>query len=295
MPAANFALWLDPDKLQLRVAAAETMTRPELNQLAPTRTDNTINRVYEIDYAGNAQLKPIRSYQLDSSLEWYYKANSALSLAIFGKSVKDFITTGYQYNVNVGALGYFSSDPSVPPSKIGVPVLYTVTQPINGDRGTVIGVEISEVHFWDNGFGVRGEYTHNWSKSWVQGQFVGQLEGVSPSTASLGLIYEKGPISSMISWDYSGSFVAQTFTEVPGVPAITNSFNWVTASFSYQITHDLKLYVSGKNLTNAIAKSFLAGRPDLIWSSGTTGTHSSVGEGYSAYGRTFTAGVSLRF
>jgi iron complex outermembrane receptor protein len=295
MPAANFALWLDPGKLQLRLAAAETMTRPELNQLAPTRTDNTINRVYEIDYAGNAQLKPIRSYQLDSSLEWYYKANSALSLAVFGKSLKDFITTGYQYNVNVGALGYFSSNPNTPPSTVGVPVLYTVTEPINGDRGTIMGVELSEVHLWDNGFGVRGEYTHNWSKAWVMGQFVGQLEGVSPSTASLGLIYEKGPISSSISWDYSGSFVVQTFTEVPNVPAISNSFNWVTASFSYAITRDLKLYVSGKNLSNAIARSFLAGRPDLIWSSGTTGTSSSVGQGYSAYGRTFTAGVSLKF
>lgn len=293
MPAANFALWLDPDKLQLRLAAAETMTRPELNQLAPTRTDNTINRVYEIDYSGNAQLKPIRSYQLDSSLEWYYKANSALSLAVFGKSIKDFITTGYEYNVNVGATGYFSTTGILPPT--GVPVLYTVTTPINGDRGTIMGVELSEVHLWDNGFGVRGEYTHNWSKAWVMGQFVGQLEGVSPSTASLGLIYEKGPISSSISWDYSGSFVVQTFTEVPNVPAISNSFNWVTASFSYQITRDLKLYVSGKNLSNAIAKSFLAGRPDLIWSSGSTGTSSSVGQGYSAYGRTFTAGLSLKF
>jgi iron complex outermembrane receptor protein len=296
MPAANFAMWLDP-KLQLRLAAAETITRPELNQLAPTRTDNTLNQVYELTYSGNSSLKPIRSYQADISLEWYYQPKSALTLAIFGKKLKDFITTGTVYNVNIGALGYFAVDPppvGVPP-KVGVPVLYTVFEPINGDHGTDSGIEISEQHFWDNGFGVRGEYTHNWSKSWVQGQFVGQLEGVSPSTASLGLIYEKGPISSSISWDYSSSFVAETFTEVPNVTAISDSFNWVTASFSYQITRDLKLYVSGKNLTNSIARSFLAGRSDLIWSSGAAGTSSSVGQGYSAYGRTVTAGVSLRF
>ena len=294
MPAANFAIWLDP-KLQLRLAAAETMSRPELNQLAPTRTDNSLNRVYEITYSGNATLKPIRSYQADLSLEWYYQPKSALTLAIFGKKVKDFITTGTEFNVNVGALGYFSSDPNTPPPKVGVPVLYTVFLPINGDRGTIIGIEIAEQHFWDNGFGVRAEFTHNQSKAYVQGQFVGQLEGVSPSTASLGLIYEKGPISSSISWDYSGSFVAQTSTEIPGVSAISNSFNWVTASLSYQLTQDLKIYVSGKNLSNAVAKSFLGGRPDAVWSSGTTGISSSVGEGYSAYGRSFTAGVSLRF
>jgi iron complex outermembrane recepter protein len=295
MPAANFAMWLQPEKLQLRVAAAETMTRPELNQLAPTRTDNTLNQVYELTYSGNASLKPIRSYQADVSLEWYYQPNSALTLAIFGKKLKDFITTGTVYNVNIGALGYFTVDPNGVPPKVGVPVLYTVFEPINGDRGTDSGIEIAEQHFWGNGFGVRGEYTHNWSKAYVQGQFVGQLEGVSPSTASLGLIYEKGPISSNISWDYSGKFVAATFTEVPNVTAISNSFNWVTASLSYQITRDLKLYVSGKNLTNSIARTFLAGRSDLIWSSGSTGTSSSVGQGYSAYGRTVTVGVSLRF
>jgi TonB-dependent receptor len=288
LPSFNLSYWIEP-KLQLRVGAAETMTRPELNQLAPTRTDNTINRVYEISYSGNADLKPIKAYQGDVSVEWYYQPKAALTVAVFGKKLRDFITTGSVNNVDVGALGYFNG------STTGVPVLYTVFEPINGDHGYVTGVELAWQHILDNGLGIRAQYTRNQSKAWVQGQYVGQLEGVAPSAASLGGIYEAHGIAASVSWDYTGRFVAQTFTEVPGWQAITNSFSWVTASLSYEITKEFKVYAEGKNLANAVTKSFLQGRQDAIWSSGSTGTSSSVGEGYSAYGRTFTVGAAYRF
>ena len=288
MPSANFLYKIRPT-LQARLGIAETMTRPELNQLAPTRTDNTLNRVYEIDYSGNAQLKPIRSYQADLSLEWYYQPNCALTVAFFDKNIRDFITQAARMNVDLGVQGYFNG------STTPVPVLYTVYQPINGDKGLVTGVEIGFQHILPSGFGVHAQFTHTNSKAYVSGQYVGQLEGVSPSTASLGLIYEAGRISSSVTWDYAGSFVAQTFTEVPGWSATTDSFSWVTAQASIEVVKNLRIYFEGKNLANAIAKSYLNGRKDAIWSSGNTGTSSAVGEGYTAFGRTFTLGVSYRF
>jgi outer membrane receptor protein involved in Fe transport len=69
----------------------------------------------------------------------------------------------------------------------------------------------------------------------------------------------------------------------------------VTAQASYELLPGLKLYLEGKNLTNAIARTYLANRADAVWSGGLTGTSSSVGQGYTAYGRTYTAGVSYRF
>lgn len=288
MPSMNVMYKIRPN-LQARLGLAETMTRPELYQLAPTRTDNTLNRVYEVDYSGNAQLKPIRSYQADLSLEWYYQANCALTLALFDKQIKDFITTAMQANVDLGVKGYFNG------STTPVPVLYTVYAPINGDKGSVEGVEIGFQHLFQNGFGVHAQFTHTTSKAYVAGQYVGQLEGVSPSTASLGLLYEKGRISSSVTWDYAGKFVAQTFTEVPGWTATTDAFSWVTAQASFEVVKNLRIYVEGRNLANAIAKTYLNGRQDAIWSSGTTGTSSAVGEGYTAYGRTFTLGASYRF
>ena len=43
----------------VRAAAAQVISRPSLNQLAPTRTDGTLDRTYEVFYDGNADLEPV--------------------------------------------------------------------------------------------------------------------------------------------------------------------------------------------------------------------------------------------
>ena len=296
LPSLNFLYRVQPD-LQLRFGAAEDMSRPELDQLAPTRTDNTLNRVYQITYAGNANLKPIKAWSADVSVEWYYQPKSALTLAVFGKDIRDFITTGTQNNVDLGVQGFFNG------STTPVPVLYTVFMPINGDKGYVSGFEFGFQHILPSGFGVHGQYTHTWSEAYVAGQFVGQLEGVSPNSASLGVLYETGPISANVNWDYDGPSVAQTFTEIEGLSAYQSSFSWVTAQLSYELVKGFKIYLEGKNLANAIARTYLANRQDAVWSGGSTAgptssvgdTTSAVGYGYTAYGRMYTLGLSYRF
>lgn len=288
LPSLNLAYRI-ASNLQLRIGASETIARPELDQLAPTRTDNSLNRVYEVDYAGDANLKPIRAYGLDLSLEWYYAPHSALTLAVFGKDIRDFVTTQVITGVDLGVVGYFNG------STTPVPVLYTVAQPINGDKGYVEGLEFGFQHLLPNGFGIHGQYTRTWSRAYISGQYIGQLEGVSPNSGSLGILYESGKLSANINWDYDGASIAHTFTEVDGLSADQRSFSWVTAQASYELLPGLKLYVEGKNLTNAIARTYLANRADAVWSGGYTGTSSSVGEGYTAYGRMYTAGVSYRF
>jgi iron complex outermembrane receptor protein len=288
LPSLNFTYHFRPD-LQLRFGASETMTRPELDQLAPTRTDNSLNRVYQITYSGNASLKPIKAYSADLSAEWYYQPKSALTLAVFGKDIRDFITTQSLNNVDLGVQGFFNG------STTPVNVPYTIFQPINGDKGYVSGIELGLQHLLANGFGVHGQYTRTWSEAYVAGQHVGPLEGVSSNSASFGVLYEKGPFSANVNWDYDGPSVAQTFTEVQGVSAYQASFSWVTAQISYEFLPGAKIYFEGKNLANAIARTYLANRTDLIWASGVTGTSSAVGQGYTAYGRDFTLGLSYRF
>ncbi len=288
LPSLNFNYRFRPD-LQLRFGAAETMARPELNQLAPTRTDNSLNQDYRIDYSGNSQLKPIRAYSLDLSLEWYYQPKSALTLAAFGKDIKDFITPQVVTGVDLGVQGYFNG------STTPVPVLYTVQQPINGDKGYVEGLELGFTHILPSGFGIHGQYTHTWSKAYVGGQYVGELEGVSSNSGSLGLLYETKRLSANVNWDYQGPSVAQTFTEITGWKAYNDSFSWVTAQLSFELLPGFRLYAEGKNLSNAIQRGYLANRADAVWASGAVGTGSSVQGGYVAYGRSYTVGVSYRF
>jgi TonB-dependent receptor len=262
LPSANFSWWLDKT-LQLRLGAAKVMARPSLDKLAPTRSDTTIDRVYVITIAGNSKLKPTTAKQEDLSLEWYYKPKSALTMALFAKQISNFVTTQTATNVDIGVPGY----------------LYTIISPINGDRGTVAGLELGFQHLFDNGFGVRMQYTRNKSKAWVQGQYVGQLEGVAPSTSSLGLLYEKDKLSASLSFDHTSAYVVHSSTEA-GWPAIAAPLMWVTASASWELGDHLKLFVEGKNLSDALYRSNL-GRADAAY-------------GFSAWGRTVTAGLSMK-
>jgi len=276
------------DRLQLRLAGAEVVSRPNLNQLAPTATDNSINQDYVLTYAGNAALKPIKAWQADASLEYYYHPNDMVSVALFKKWLRNDITTVERNGIDIGAVGCFNGNAcqTLP---------YSVIEPVNGDTAQIYGIELSWQHMLSNGLGIRAQFTHTWSKTKVDGVNVGAEAGVSPTTFSINPFYEHGRVSLSVSWDHTSPFVYSTFTEIDGYSAYAKSYDWVTASASYNITPRLRVYVEGKNLTNAIVRTYLNKNPYAIWASGATGTSSSVGAGYSAYGRTFTGGVRFAF
>ena len=102
-----------PDQLQFRAAAGETMSRPNLNQLAPNSTNQAINGTPELDYTGTAGLKPIKAWSVDLSLEWYYQPHAALNAALFGKKVTNDIYTGTQTSVDLGTMQYIGGPPGL--------------------------------------------------------------------------------------------------------------------------------------------------------------------------------------
>lgn len=106
LPSVNFNYHFT-ERLQLRLAGAQVIARPNLNQLAPTATNNAINQQYILYYAGNTSLKPINAWQADASLEWYYHPNDLISAALLGKvtgrsakaSSYSWVTASACYNI----------------------------------------------------------------------------------------------------------------------------------------------------------------------------------------------------
>jgi len=297
LPSANFNYWVIPDRLQIRAAAAKTMSRPELSYLAPTSTNNAENGQPQLYYNGTAGLKPIKANQVDLSAEWYYYPHSALTLALFGKKIRDDIYTGTQTSVNLGTVQCVGGPPGKVPC---TPFLWTVYAPANGYMSDYYGVELAWQHIMENGFGVHAQYTRTWNTSYDQnGNSIPPINAVPPTTLSAGLFYDKGRFSADVNWDYAASFQSECSqcTEVPGWPAITSPFQWVTASAHYKIYKQLQIYVEGKNLTDSVARTYLNGNPLLPWAPGQSIGQSSsgVGYGYSAYGRTYTLGASYQF
>jgi len=267
LPSGNFTYSLT-DNLQLRLGAAKTMARPSVDKLAPSSTTASISwGDFTQIYGGNADLKPYTAHQADVSLEWYYAKSSALTFAVYQKNIKNQITNLWLTGQDIGAPGGR---------------LFNVQRPINGDSAKARGMEVGLQHLFDNGFGVRAQYTRNLSSSWVAG-VERPLEGIAPATASLGLLYEKGPWSMSTTADFTDSFVTATNVIGSGFNEVTNSVTWVTAQVAYEVNKSLRISLEGNNLTDAEQA------PKL------TNGIVSLPNGYYRYGRSVTLSASLRF
>jgi TonB-dependent receptor len=267
LPSANFTWLIQPD-LQLRIGAAKTMARPSVDNLAPTSTTASVSwGDFTQVFGGNAELKPYSARQADVSLEWYYSKSSAFNVAVFQKNIKNQITTSYVSGVDIGVPGH----------------LFNVQRPINGDKARVRGIEFGLQHLWDNGFGVRAQYTRNQSRSWVGGE-ERPLEGIAPATSSLGLLYEKGPWSFSVTGDHTDEFVAANNVLGVGFTVRAKATTWLTAQAAYTVNERLRITLEGRNLADTTQQDYIAGP---------NGIH--LPNSYYRWGRAFTLGASLNF
>jgi iron complex outermembrane recepter protein len=267
LPSINFT-WLLTSDLQLRLGAAKTMARPSVDKLAPSSTTASISwGDFTQIYGGNAELKPYSARQADASLEWYYAKDSALTFAVYQKNIKNQITNLWLAGQDIGAPGGR---------------LFNVQRPINGDKALARGFEIGLQHLWDNGFGVRAQYTRNKSRSWVGGE-ERALEGIAPATSSFGVLYEKGPWSLSATADHTDAFVTATNVLGANFNERAKAVTWLTAQAAYEVNKWLRISIEGNNLTDA-TQEYTLGNNDV-----------KLPQGYYRYGRSITVGASLKF
>ncbi|MDH5822676.1 TonB-dependent receptor [Luteimonas sp. RD2P54] len=278
LPSGNFT-WRFTDELQLRLGAAKTMARPPVNMLAPTNTTASVSwGEFTQIYGGNVDLKPYSARQADASLEWYFAENSIANVAVFYKRIENQITTSWEPGQDIGVGPIVDTDGN--PVTTG-PTLFNVQRPINGDYAKVRGIEAGLQHFWDNGFGVRAQYTRNWSKSWVDDQ-ERPLEGIAPSVYSLGLMYEQGPWSLGATADHTDGFVTAINVLGVGYNEQAEALTWLTAHVSYEFNDRFSASLEGSNLLDDEQTYSINGNPLLS-------------QGYYRYGRSVTLGLSYRF
>jgi TonB-dependent receptor len=94
----NFDFDIEPwENIVLRASYSETITRPNYNAIKGGLTPNGTQyfpNTRPAASAGNPNLVPIQSQNIDLSLEWYYADGSYLSVGYFDKDVENFIGTG---------------------------------------------------------------------------------------------------------------------------------------------------------------------------------------------------------
>lgn len=97
LPNIDFDIALS-DELKLRASYSETIARPSYDNLSASTTINS--QYLKQAKRGNPLLTPLKSQNLDLSVEWYYGDASYVSGALFSKKVSDFIgTSAFQETV----------------------------------------------------------------------------------------------------------------------------------------------------------------------------------------------------
>ena len=256
LPSLNLRYHVTP-KLQLRLAASANLARPSFSQLNPslTLTEPGPAQQNEIHVAsgGNPFLKPMTSRNLDASVEWYFSKTGFVSAAAFYKRVHGYIQT------------------AISPRSITFPsgstYLYQVTSYTNAANATVKGAEVSYQQFFDflpaplNGLGVQANFTYVDSQApspATSGPAIQvPLEQLSKYSYNLVGIYEKDKLSVRVAYNWRSKFVETTAGVGTGnLPIFDRPYGQIDASVNYAVTPNFSLGVDGRNLNNALKRSY---------------------------------------
>ena len=268
LPSFNLKVAM-PGGLQYRLGASKTITPPDIgltrnyyNLTLNTNADGISNGQPSGNVTvGNAYLKPTKSTNLDASVEWYFDAVGSLTFAAFYKELTDVAT---------------NTTARLPFTNNGATFDVLVTTPGNSDqKAKVKGFEIGYQQFYDflpkplDGFGINANYSYIDSKGVPQSTLSATdpdvaagrvttvntsllpLQGLSKHNANFAAIYEKGPISARLAYNWRSDFLLTVRDViVPFAPIMNEATGQLDGSLFYTVNPKMKIGVQGVNLLN---------------------------------------------
>ncbi len=234
LPSVNLSFEL-ADDLFVRLAAAKTITRARLDQMAANQNIN-FNPLSCVDTdgdqfpdtiigfnppqlvcfnlsGGNPFLKPYQSVSLDVSVEKYFSPGSAIIVAAFHKDLSDWIV---DFNElidltqpinNAGFEDILNTEPDLATG--------TFSGPVNFSDGTITGVEATvRVDFSDfsdalDGFGGFVSFTYADASVDDQSGDAIAIPGYSDKTWSGDIFYEKNGFRAKLAARYRSGFLSE--------------------------------------------------------------------------------------
>lgn len=256
LPSFNVAI--EPtSNMVLRFGVARVMSRPSLGALTPG--GNVSGTAYTVSY-GNPLLDPFRANNYDFSAEWYFEDESMFAVALFYKDIESFVARATETipfsATGLPASAVASGTPLAGDLAGGVDPLVDVTRNVNGEGGSLNGLEVQWVRPFNflpapfDRFGAVMNYT--WVDSEVNYGAAGsnQLTGLSRNSYNATLYYEDERLSARISFNGRDPYL----TQFPGrngndEEGKNRTFN-VDAAVRYNLTDQITLTFDGINLTD---------------------------------------------
>ncbi|MES2987552.1 MAG: TonB-dependent receptor [Pseudomonadota bacterium] len=229
LPSANIAFNIT-DKFLIRLSASQTMQRASIADLSPSTFFNATNLSVT---GGNISLEPPMSTQADISFEYYTGKSSLISGALFYKDVKNFIASFVTSGI----------DTVLDPAGRTL----TFSRPENLAKAKIKGFEVGVQQFFDflpapfDGFGIIANYTYSDSED----NFGFPLVAVSKNSYNLVGLYEKGPFSARVAYNYRDAAVFE-FSE--GRPSFIGARSQLDAQIGFDITKQFSISLQAQNL-----------------------------------------------
>ncbi|PIB95609.1 TonB-dependent receptor [Caulobacter sp. X] len=238
LPSLNIKAELRDD-LIARFAASRVVNRPNVTDSAPRIT---VSRDSPTASGGNPDLDPFLADQYDASLEWYPAPTTAVTGAVFVKTMDNYITA---QNTTIQVPGRGD---------------VLLSSNVNGGDAKVTGFEAAynqSLNFLPapfDGFGVQASVTLVDSKAnYFAGnrQIKDDLVGLSKRSYNLVGYYEKGLISARLGWFWRSRYLS-SIGSTTQAQAYIDAYGSLDGSLSYQITPQYAVTLEGSNLTDEI-------------------------------------------
>jgi iron complex outermembrane receptor protein len=243
LPSANLRIELRKD-LIARFAISKTMTRPDYSSLVGTYSLSPAPKgSLGSGSGGNPQLKPVRSTNLDASLEYYFAPKSLLSASLYYMDLTNYIGQG----TRIVTAKTFSEATKVEFPN-GFDEDYLLSSPINS-TGKVKGIELAYEQPLFNNFGFATNLTLTNAKDSTGGKVLGS----SKQTYNISAYYEDERFNARLTWGHrSDAYV--------GLDRGTE-FNQVgsgdlNASLGYTLNDKISFTLDMRNLNNPKLKYY---------------------------------------
>jgi iron complex outermembrane recepter protein len=245
LPSVNLKFDL-AQNLVMHASAAQTVARPDYSALGGAVSLTDLNNTGS---GGNPKLKPVRSANYDTSLEWYYAPQSLLEVGLFDMEMSSYVDFG------TNTATYFN----LQQNKFA---LYNITTPVN-TTAQVRGVEVAWTQPIGFGFGTQANFTYATGRTGLDTPMVGQ----SRITYNVGGYYEAFGLSAHLDYTYRSHYlVGLDRSSLENEDNVGN----LDAALNYAFTKNLSLSLNLLNLSNETIKYYAAdtSQPRAFYSNG---------------------------
>lgn len=255
LPSANVKIEITP-RVILRLAGSRSLTRPQIQDLAP-RTNFDVLRPASLNASGgNPNLLPYTSNNFDVSAEWYPTQTTTLSAAFFYKSVNNFIV-----QTRASEVFAIANAGNLPVGTGGITAAreatFSVRRPRNADQASISGVELNAVHTFDylpgvlSGLGTQLNATFLTSNAAFDPNATTvsfALEGLGNSQNAT-VFYQRSGIEARFAYNRRERFLQNLVTPGEGGdPVFRRTFDQIDVRASYDILPKVQVFFEGINV-----------------------------------------------